>query len=87
MRPSCCPRARPGGSHFHVFSVEWTPEEYVYRVDGREIFRTSRGLSGVDEFLVLSLSTKDWELDQLDPSLLPSTMQVDWVRVWQRPAS
>ena len=74
-------------SHFHVFSVEWTPEEYVYRVDGREIFRTSRGLSGVDEFLVLSLSTKDWELDKLDPSLLPSTMQVDWVRVWQRPAS
>jgi hypothetical protein len=56
---------------------------YIYRVDGREIFRNTQGVSGVEEFLLLSLSTKDWELSELDPSLLPSTMQVDWVRVWQ----
>ena len=74
-------------THFHVFSVEWSPEGYVYRVDGREIFRTSEGVSGVDEFLVLSLSTKDWELARLDQSLLPSTMEVDWVRVWQGPGA
>jgi len=76
----------PGDSwwdRFHVFSVEWTPDVYIYRVDGREIFRNTQGVSGVEEFLLLSLSTKDWELSELDPSLLPSTMQVDWVRVWQ----
>lgn len=70
---------------FHVFSLEWTPGGYVYRVDGREIQRTSRGVSQTDEFLVLSLTTKDWELRRLDESLLPSSMEVDWVRVWQRP--
>ena len=58
---------------FHVFSVEWTPDAYIYRVDGREIFRNTQGVSGVEEFLLLSLSTKDWELRELDPSLLPST--------------
>jgi beta-glucanase (GH16 family) len=80
----------PGDSwwtRFHVFSVEWTPEGYVYRVDGREISRISQGVSGVDEFLVLSLSSKDWELPKLQSSMLPSTMEVDWVRVWQRAGS
>lgn len=69
---------------FHVFSVEWTPEEYVFRVDGREIFRTSEGVSGVEQFLILSLLSSDWELPDLDESTLPTTMEVDWVRVWQR---
>lgn len=69
---------------FHVFSVEWTPDEYVFRVDGRETFRTAEGVSGVDQFLVLSLLSSDWELGRLDPTALPSSMEVDWVRVWQR---
>jgi beta-glucanase (GH16 family) len=69
---------------FHVFSVDWTPERYVFRVDGREIFRTSEGVSGVDQFLILSLLSSDWELPRLDESTLPTTMEVDWVRVWQR---
>ncbi len=72
-------------SSYHVFSVEWTPQEYVVRVDGREIFRTGEGVSGVEQFLILSLLSSDWELGKLDDSMLPSTMQVDWVRVWQRP--
>lgn len=69
---------------FHVFSVEWSPREYVFRVDGREIFRTREGVSGVEQFLILSLLSSDWELPKLDESTLPSTMEVDWVRVWQR---
>lgn len=69
---------------YHVFSVEWTASEYVIRIDGREVFRTNEGVSGVEEFLILSLSTKDWELKKLDTSTLPSEMKVDWVRVWQQ---
>ena len=70
---------------YHVFSVEWTEQRYVFRVDGRETFRTTRGVSGVEQFLVLSLLTSDWELARLDPASLPSTMYVDWVRVWSPP--
>lgn len=69
---------------YHVFSVEWTPQRYVFRVDGREIFRTREGVSGVEQFLILSLLSSDWELPHLDESTLPTTMEVDWVRVWQR---
>ena len=71
-------------SQYHVVSVEWTPERYVFRVDGREFYRTSEGVSGVEQFLVLSLLSSDWELDRIDQASLPSSMSVDWVRVWQR---
>ena len=67
---------------FHVFSVEWTQHEYVFRVDGRETFRTSQGVSGVPQFLVLSLLSSDWELGNINDTALPSSMQVDWVRIW-----
>lgn len=70
---------------FHVFSVEWTPEHYVFRIDGRETFRTSQGVSGRPQFLILSLLSSDYELGLLggDESL-PQTMSVDWVRFWNR---
>ena len=72
-------------SRFHVFSVEWTPARYIYRIDGKEVARTTRGVSGVPEFLILSLLSSDWELPYLGrESKLPETMKVDWVRHWQR---
>ena len=71
---------------YHVFSVEWTPEAYIFRVDGVETFRQTQNISGAPEFLVLSLLSSDWELPDLDESKLPADMKVDWVRVWQQPA-
>jgi beta-glucanase (GH16 family) len=69
---------------YHVFSVEWTPTSYTFRVDGRTHWRTTVGVSHVPEYLILSLLTSDYELPALDDSSLPSTLNVDWVRVWQR---
>jgi beta-glucanase (GH16 family) len=69
---------------YHVYSVEWTPTEYIFRLDGVETFRTSQGVSQQPEYLLLSLLSSDWEHEKLDPSSLPSAMKVDWVRVWQQ---
>jgi beta-glucanase (GH16 family) len=69
---------------YHVFSVEWTPDAYVFRIDGRETFRQTENISGMPEFLVLSLLSSDWELPDLDKSQIPTDMKVDWVRVSQQ---
>jgi beta-glucanase (GH16 family) len=69
---------------FHVYSVQWSPEGYVFRIDGRVTYATDKAVSGAEQFLVLSLLSSDWELPDLDKRLLPATMSVDWVRVWQR---
>jgi hypothetical protein len=69
---------------YHVFSVEWTPQRYIFRIDGKETFRTSKGVSGQPEFLILSLLSSDYELGYLGgEDKLPQSMKVDWVRFWQ----
>lgn len=71
-------------SRYHVFSVDWTSNGYVFRIDGDITWRTSKAVSKQPQYLILSLLTSDWELPQLQPSTLPSDMKIDWVRAWQR---
>jgi beta-glucanase (GH16 family) len=69
---------------YHVFSVEWTPEEYIFRIDGQETFRTSEGISHQPEYPILSLLSSDYELEHLGGEKnLPQTMNVDWLKFWQ----
>lgn len=67
---------------FHVFSVEWTPEQYVFRVDGREYYRERDAVSLAEHYLVLSMQAVDYELDDLTRDEYDDTAQVDWVRVY-----
>lgn len=69
-------------SDYHVFSVEWTPEEYVFRIDGRVTQRIEGETSGQPEFLILSLLSSDYELPRFNGEL-PEHMDVDWARVWE----
>ncbi|GGD20540.1 hypothetical protein GCM10007231_19610 [Nocardioides daphniae] len=70
---------------YHVFSVEWTPKYYIYRVDGKEYWRTTKDISGTPQFPVLSNLSSDYELNRLkgDAKGLPQHMDVDWIRVWE----
>jgi beta-glucanase (GH16 family) len=69
---------------YHVFSVEWTPQAYVFRIDGRETWRSSEGVSGRPQYLILSLLSSDYELPNLGgEDLLPQHMYVDWVQYWE----
>jgi beta-glucanase (GH16 family) len=68
---------------FHVFSLQWTPEEYVIRIDGQEAWRTDQGISEQQQFVVLSLLSSDYELPKLgSEDKLPQEMAVDWLRVY-----
>ena len=69
-------------TQFHVFSVEWTPEEYVFRIDGQVTHRLEGPTSGRPEFLILSLLSSDYELARFNGEL-PEHMDVDWARVWE----
>jgi len=69
---------------YHVFSVEWTPTEYVFRISGHEVWRTDQGVSHDPEFLILSMLSSDFELPKLGARAgLAQTATVDWVKVWQ----
>ena len=69
---------------YHVFSVEWTPEAYVFRIDGQETWRTTQGISHQPEYPILSILSSDYELENLGKtSNLPQTMHVDWLKFWE----
>jgi hypothetical protein len=74
---------------YHVFSVEWTPLSYIFRIDGQETGRINKGISGVPEYPILSVLSSDYELSKLpgkdEKANLPQTMYVDWIRTWQDP--
>lgn len=68
---------------FHMFSLLWTANEYVFFIDGIETWRTSEGLSHIPQNVVLSLVTSSWENARLDVSKLrDDEMLVDYVRVY-----
>lgn len=76
--------SRDGWSkNYHVFSVEWSPRKVVFRIDGKETARMSRGVSAVRQFPILSLIAADYEIPKIRERRLPQHMYVDWIRVWE----
>ncbi len=70
-------------SRFHVFSVEWTPREYLFRIDNHLVWRTREGISHVPQFLILSMLSSDYELPDVGDDPTPRTAEVDWVAFWR----
>ena len=67
---------------FHDYAMLWTPEEYVFYVDGQEVWRSKAGgVSRVPEFLKLTLEIGDWAGD-IKQAKLPDYFEVDYVRVY-----
>ena len=71
------------GEGFHTFALEWTPEKYVFLVDGYRFYEVKAGLSHIDEYLILSMELPNDPKD-LKNMVLPDEFIVDYVRVYQR---
>ena len=82
-------RARhvPGLSKgFHTFSLEWTPEELIFRIDGVESWRVNakeHPIPGTPHHVILSFGAK-WREVLKKPADFSSTYTVDYVRVYQK---
>jgi beta-glucanase (GH16 family) len=86
---------------FHVYAVEWTPEDITWSIDGRDYARATAddwkradkpvGAAPFDKpfHLILNLAfggrwPEGANAKGVDETVLPVTMEVDWVRVSQR---
>ena len=70
---------------WHTFAAKWEPGKITYYYDGVDVGTVSGSHVVCDpHFLILNygLSTTDWVNTRID---VPSTMEIDYVRVWQRP--
>jgi beta-glucanase (GH16 family) len=67
---------------FHTYSLMWTPEEYVFYIDGKETWRTrAGGVCQVPLYIKLSDEVGDWAGD-IKKVKLPDEFLVDYVRVY-----
>lgn len=72
---------------WHTFGLEWKRKEYIFYVDGKEIWRTEKGVSHIPQFIILSLEVGDWAGD-ISSARLPDQVIFDYVRVYiSRPNS
>lgn len=78
--------SKPAGvldGNFHSFALWWSPEEYVFYVDAREVWRTKAG--GVCQaplYIKLSEEIGPWAGD-IRQATLPDRFTVDYVRVYK----
>lgn len=67
---------------FHTFGLWWKRDEYVFYVDGQEVWRTAAGgVSQVPEFLKLTEEIGPWA-GKIQEAALPDYFEVDYVRVY-----
>ncbi|MDI6447752.1 family 16 glycosylhydrolase [Anaerobaca lacustris] len=74
----------PGlGEGWHTFGLLWTEAEYVFYVDGHQTWRSDKGVSHRDQYIILSLEVGTWAGD-IAQAELPDHLYVDYVRVYKK---
>lgn len=69
---------------YHTFALKWTPDEYVYYVDGKETWRTSDGgVCKAPLYVKVTTETGSFADQRPDPRNFPDSFYVDYVRVYQ----
>jgi len=67
---------------WHTVGLEWTEKEYVFYIDGRETWRTDKGVSHTPEYIILSNEVGKWAGD-ISKATLPDSALFDYVRVYK----
>jgi beta-glucanase (GH16 family) len=68
---------------WHVIGLEWTPEEYRFFLDGKEVWKTATAVSHAKEFIILSMEVDKWGGD-ITKATLPDSCEFDYVRVYKK---
>ena len=72
---------------WHRYTLDWTPEQLVWYVDGRRMWTFKREQYVPDErmYLIFNLAVGgDWPGPPTAATSFPAAMVVDYVRVWKR---
>jgi len=80
---------------FHTHALHWTQDEIRVSVDGNEYFKVQRDSDDPNDwpftqphYLILNLAVRNWTGENgIDLDAFPARMEVDYVRVYQKPDS
>jgi hypothetical protein len=75
--PGGCPWY-DGKAGWHTFGADWQRDRIVFYYDGVQVGQITSGVTGAPHYLILCLALSGSEI------IVPSTLLVDYVKVWQR---
>lgn len=72
---------------FHFFGLDWSPEGYVFYIDGKESWRVDEPVSDIEQFILVSTECMgyrngDQPSEKLKNAVLPDYFIIDYVRVF-----
>ena len=71
---------------FHTFAIDWEPGLIVWYVDGVERARTGKGVPDEPMYMTANLAVGgDWPGNPDAATHFPGYMDIDYIRVYQRP--
>jgi beta-glucanase (GH16 family) len=71
---------------FHIYTLDWTPTQLIFSVDGNPHFAFDNDASvpfNKDFFLILNVAMGGNFGGMIDPNFVESTMEVDYIKVFQ----
>ena len=68
---------------FHTFGVEWFPDRYIFYVDGYRYYEVTKGISNIEEYLILSMELPS-DKNDLRNTVFPDEFIMDYVKVYKK---
>lgn len=74
---------------FHIYTLEWTPESLVFKLDKKIVFTLLKKDAefwpfDAPYYLILNVSYGDWAgMCGMDDTIFPCEMQVDWIKYYK----
>jgi beta-glucanase (GH16 family) len=68
---------------FHDFALEWTPERYAFFIDGYKYYEVTKGISHIEEYLILSMEIP-LLVNEIKDTVFPDAFIVDYVKVYKK---
>lgn len=69
-------------SGWHTIGLLWTPEAYIFYINGKETWRTTEAISQRPQYIILSVEVSKWA-GKIKCSKLPNSVYFDYVRVYK----
>ena len=73
--------SKPFAGGWHTFGADWEKRAVTWYYDGRKVGTVRAGITSAPMYLVLGLGASDPSYG--GPTVVPRSMRVDYVRVWQ----
>lgn len=68
---------------FHTFGLEWTPEKYIFYIDGYKFHEVTQGISQIEEYMILSMEYPSTR-EEISHTVFPDVFIIDYVKVYQK---